>query len=108
MTGFQTPSFQAAADNLSSIYAVFARCVPPTKLQAWVLDNYDDFRSVSASNRLFTARTEAPTDPALELGRDVDPQGKLAELAQGQYFHGEDNKVRYWERTVNRLGGGYK
>jgi hypothetical protein len=108
MTGFQTPSFQAAADNLSSIYAVFARCVPPTKLQAWVLDNYEDFCSVSASNRLFTARTEAPTDPALELGRDVDPQGKLAELAQGQYFHGEDNKVRYWERTVNRLGGGYK
>ena len=40
--------------------------------------------------------------------RDMDPDGKLAELALGQYFYGQDNKVRYWERTVNRLGGGYK
>jgi hypothetical protein len=54
------------------------------------------------------ARMEAPADPALELGHDVDPEGRLAELAQSQYFHGEDNKVRYWERTVNHLGGGYK
>jgi hypothetical protein len=44
----------------------------------------------------------------LELGHDVDPEGRLAELAEGQYYHGEDNKVRYWERTVNHLGGGYK
>jgi hypothetical protein len=108
MTGLQTPSFLVASDNLSSIYAVLTRCVPPTKLQAWVLDNYEDYCSVSTSNRLFTARTEAPTDPAFELGREVDPNGKLAELVQGQYFHGKDNKVRYWEQTVNRLGGGYK
>jgi hypothetical protein len=108
MTGFQTPSFLAAADNLSSIYAVFAQCVLPTKLQAWVLDNCEDFCSVSASNRLFMARMEAPTNTALELSHDVDPEGKLAELVQGQYFHGEDNKVRYWERTINCLGGGYK
>ena len=108
MMGFQTPSFLAAVDNLLSIYAVFAQCVPPTKLQAWVLDNYEDFHSVSASNRLFMARIEALTHPALELGCDVDPEGKLAELVQGLYFHSEDNKVRYWERTVNRLGGAYK
>jgi hypothetical protein len=43
------------------------------------------------------ARIKAPTDPALELGCKVDPNEKLAELAQGQYFHGKDNKVRYWE-----------
>ncbi|KAF8225190.1 hypothetical protein L208DRAFT_1307292, partial [Tricholoma matsutake] len=108
MTGFQTPSFMAAADNLSSIYAVFTQCVPPTKLQARVLDNYEDFHSISMSNRLFTARMEAPTDPALDLGREVDPDGKLAELGQGQYFHGKDNKVRYWERMANHVRGGYK
>jgi hypothetical protein len=108
MMGFQTPSFLAAADNLSSIYAVFAQCLLPTKLQAWVLDNYEDFHSVSVSNRLFMARMEATADPALELGHDVDPEGRLAELAQSQYFHSEDNKIRYWERTINCLGGGYK
>ena len=61
------------------------------------MDNYEDYCFVSTSNRLFMARTEAPTNPALELGHEVDPNGKLAELAQGQHFHGKDNKVRYWK-----------
>jgi hypothetical protein len=104
MTGFETASFQASADNLASIYAIFSRCVPPTKLQPWIVDKYEGHCSVHASNRLFSVRADAPTDLAVELGRDIDPDGRLIGLAQGQYFHGDDNKVRYWERITNSLG----
>ena len=43
-------------------------------------------------------------DLAIELSRDIDPDGRLTSLAQGQYFHGDDNKVHYWERITNSLG----
>ncbi|KAF8237673.1 hypothetical protein L208DRAFT_1246044, partial [Tricholoma matsutake] len=107
LTGFDTLAFHTAVDNLSSIYALFSHCVLPTKLQAWVLDDYTlGFCSISASNRLFTPRSESPTDPIQDLGRDVDPQGKLLKCTQlgGQYFHSKDNKVNYWEWTTNQLG----
>jgi hypothetical protein len=76
---------------------LFSQDIPPDKLQAWTLDDYDGLRSIQASNRLFTPRSEAPSDPVKELGRDVDPDRKLLEATQGQYFHSDDNKVYYWE-----------
>jgi hypothetical protein len=105
ITGFDTASFQAAIGSLSSIYAIFTRCVPPTKLQPLTMDEYDGRPSIFASNRLFTPRAEAPTASSAELGSDVDPQGKLIELSQGLFFHSDDNKVHYWERVSSRDGG---
>jgi hypothetical protein len=48
---------------------------------------------------------EAPAEEAVQLGQDVDPEGKLLDLAQGNFFHSEDNKVHYWERISQRQGG---
>jgi hypothetical protein len=92
-------------DNISSIYALFSHCVLPTNPEAWVLDNYEEFCVISALNQLFTPRSESPTNPIQDLGRNVNPQGKFLECTEGQYVHTEDNKVNYWEWTTDQLGG---
>jgi hypothetical protein len=105
LTGFDTSTFRAAITNLSSIYAIFSRCVPTTKLQPWSTDEYEGNQTISASNRLFTPRTEGTSETAAELGSDVDPDGRLLQLAGTEFFHSDDNKVHYWEKVEQRQGG---
>ena len=47
---------------------------------------------------------DAPDTPHIPFAEGIDPHGYLADLAQGPYFHSEQNVVKYNYRYVDPKG----
>jgi hypothetical protein len=102
ITGLGSELFDAASENISDIYAIFSRNFPPQKLLPWMSTHFNEHITITASNRLFTPQKDAPNQSAISIGHNLDPTGRLTEMAGREYFHGEENRVQIWERTKNR------
>ncbi|KAJ6477946.1 hypothetical protein C8R47DRAFT_984488 [Mycena vitilis] len=61
----------------------------------------------SASNRLFTMKTDAPTEQGTTFEPGVDPTGALEMLKSVDMFHGPENIVKYFRRTTDDSTGKY-
>lgn len=88
------------------VHALFDRHIPENKLGAIsIVDQCsNDFFGIHLTNRYFTSRRKAPYAPHIPFDPSVDPSGHLANLAKGQYFHSEQNVVRYYNRTIDTKG----
>lgn len=88
-------------------HGLYERHVPAGKLdECSIVDKCGDFLGIHLTNRYFTSRPYAPHIP---FDPSVDPSGNLTNLAKGQYFHDEQNVVKYNNRTVDlkRQSGKY-
>ncbi|KAJ6462341.1 hypothetical protein C8R47DRAFT_1225490 [Mycena vitilis] len=56
---------------------------------------------LSAANRLFTSKSDAPTEQDNDFVEGVDPTGALARLKNRDLIHGPDNMVRYFRRVTD-------
>ncbi|KAJ7915334.1 hypothetical protein B0H13DRAFT_2324433 [Mycena leptocephala] len=74
------------AEHFSSV-TVLRLARPKTSLGA----------ALSASNRLFTHKTDAPTEQDNEFAEGVDPTGVLDRLKTRDLIHAPDNMVRYYK-----------
>jgi len=99
ITGQKEPRFAKAIDELTSIQNLFARRVIKDDLELWQPPDYDKLPSVELSNRYFTHRSEDLHASAIPLGHNVDPSGRLTALAGREFFHVEDNVVRYQAKS---------
>ncbi|KAJ7112265.1 hypothetical protein C8R44DRAFT_564804, partial [Mycena epipterygia] len=61
--------------------------------------------SLSASNRLFTSKNDAPTEQDNEFRLGVDPIGALAKLKSYDLIHAPDNMVQYWKCVTDEETG---
>lgn len=52
--------------------------------------------TVDLATRYFTSRQDDPTGAPLDFDQTTDPMGILAYMVNDKYFHGEDNRVRYF------------
>jgi hypothetical protein len=101
LTGCGTPTFEQGIRNILEVQNLFDRHIPANKLdECTLVANCGDGLGIHLSNRYFTPRHEAPAEKAVELTSDIDPSGILAALASDQFFHGEQNVVKYYTRTV--------
>jgi hypothetical protein len=101
LTGFETATFNKGVQALLDVQGFFDRHIPVNKIEeCTIIDKYDDSLGIQLSNRYFTARREAPTDKQVAFTLEIDPSGYLASLAGDQFFHGEQNIVKYYNRKV--------
>ena len=101
ITGLNVPNFTKAIENLVAIQNMFARHVKNEDLDLWQPTTYNKYPSIELTNRYFTYRIDDPHSPSIPLGPDIDPTGRLAALAGGNLFHGEDNVVLYRTKLNN-------
>jgi hypothetical protein len=101
ITGLNEPTFAKAIDELISIQNLFARQVNKDDLELWQPPIYDKFPSVELTNRYFTHRNDDPHASSVPLGQNVDPTGKLTAFAGREFFHSEDNVVRYQSKSTD-------
>lgn len=88
------------------VHALFSRHLPENKLgECTAIDKCNDkFLGIHLSNRYFTTMHDAPDTPHIPFAEGIDPHGYLADLAQGPYFHSEQNVVKYNYRYVDPKG----
>ncbi|KAJ3493814.1 hypothetical protein NLJ89_g10931 [Agrocybe chaxingu] len=109
LVGFDTPSFNSAVHAITQIHGLFARSVGTENLeQCGMVSHSEDHSCVETSNRYFTPKKDVTSCTSIQFSPDVDPHGYLAEAAGPNLFHGEDNEVYYYERTIDRSGKDYK
>jgi hypothetical protein len=62
-------------------------------------------QTLSASNRLFTLKSDAPMEQDTSFQDGVDPMGDLEKLKSDKLFHGQENIVRYFTRAKDPKSG---
>ncbi|KAF8871920.1 hypothetical protein BD779DRAFT_1399291, partial [Infundibulicybe gibba] len=102
ITGLGTTSFANAIENLKKIYVIFSRSIGSAKLQGGTCTlMFGDYPTIESFNRYFTAKKSGHRRQEYALGVDIDPFGTLSSALGAGYYHGEDNIVNYYERTVD-------
>ena len=84
---------------------LFDRHLAANKMaECTIIDKYNNYLSIHLTNRYFTPRQESPAEEAIPFPPDVDPCGILATLAGHDFFHGEQNVVKYYNRKIVQGG----
>jgi hypothetical protein len=105
ITGLSTATFKAAIDNVSKLYALFSRSVAQGKLQSCTaVSSFQNHASMGIYNRYFTPRKNDLHGVEKTFSPDIDPTGVLAKLIDASFYHGEDNDVAYFEKTIGDTG----
>lgn len=98
-------NFEHSIQSLMEAHALYERHVPAGKLdECSIIDKCSDFLGIHLTNWYFTSHHDAPYAPHIPFDPSVNPYGNLANLAKGQYFHNEQNVVKYNNRTINPHG----
>jgi hypothetical protein len=58
-------------------------------------------QTLCASTRLFTLKSDAPTEQDTTFQPGVDPVGELERIKSADVFHGRDNVVHYFKRAYD-------
>jgi hypothetical protein len=83
------------------VQKLFNHHIPANKLdECTVVDKCGNALGVHLSNRYFTPRRESPDEAPVKLTTDIEPSGFLAALAGNQFFYGEQNVVKYYNRRA--------
>lgn len=98
ITGINTPIFNKAVENLLTIQNLFARHIGKQNIDVWRLSTFRNYQSVNFSNRYFTSRHDDPHGLTVPFSSGVNPNGKLSASRGSDLFHGEDNRVVYFEQ----------
>ncbi|KAF8694149.1 hypothetical protein AX14_002155 [Amanita brunnescens Koide BX004] len=101
LTGLGMPIFEKGVQALLDVQAFFEHYIPANKLdECTIIEKCDTALGIHVSNRHFTPRQEAPAEEAIPFSAEVDPSGLLAALVGDQFFHSEQNVVKYNSREV--------
>ena len=86
---------------------MFDRNVPEASLEPWSLTAASTAQGsvFEASNRYFTSKRDAPDMEPVPISPLIDPRGILENLKKGEFLHGEENQVYYYQVNVNSLKG---
>ncbi|KAF8884361.1 hypothetical protein BD779DRAFT_1472127 [Infundibulicybe gibba] len=96
ITGLGSPTFEAAVEATSSMFAKFQRQFPEGTLEVWQTPRYQSHSCLAISNRYLTPRRDAPNMEHIPFDPEVDPHGQLESVIKDGYVHGEENIVEYY------------
>ncbi|KAJ7143094.1 hypothetical protein C8R43DRAFT_954236 [Mycena crocata] len=99
LCGMGTRTFEDAMDNVASIVDRFAQHMGGADVPNGGDREKHGQRLFSASNRIFTAQSDTPTEQDNEFEEGVDPFGLLAKFKNGKLIHAPDNIVKYLRRV---------
>jgi len=88
LTGLGTPTFEQAVDAAQEIYGLFDRSFEDGTLESWT----------TSTTQSRACMIHIPFSPA------IDPRGFLEQMLKGNYVHGDDNTVEYYQVCKNQDG----
>ncbi|KAJ7709296.1 hypothetical protein B0H16DRAFT_1481016 [Mycena metata] len=98
--GLGTSLFDDSMTSATVVHDRFAQYFCGTPVSKWQPEVSPIGTVFSASNRLFTFKTDAPTEQGREFEPGVDPVGILERFKTADIFHAPENVVKYF-RTVS-------
>lgn len=99
--GLRTSTFEEAMARLAIVDGRFSEYLAGTDLTGSAVEASRPGGSFLASNRVFTLRSDAPTEQDNHFGEGVDPMGALARFKRADLIHAPDNIVKYFKRNRN-------
>ncbi|KAJ7119964.1 hypothetical protein C8R43DRAFT_960034 [Mycena crocata] len=97
--GMGSRTFEDAMDNIATVVDRFAQHMGGGDVPNGSEREKHGQRFFSASNRIFTAQCDAPTEQDNEFEEGVDPFRLLAKFKNGKYIHAPENIVKYFRRV---------
>ena len=96
LTGLGGAMFASYVEKLLKLHEKLSRHVPEGELLPLSIGDFRTFACLTFTTRYFTSRRDDPHGVGIPFGVDVDPRGILRNMTTDQYFHGEDNEVKYY------------
>ncbi|KAJ7749117.1 hypothetical protein B0H16DRAFT_1319409 [Mycena metata] len=97
--GLRTGTFDASMANLSAVDQRFSEFLAGTDILGSSNESRRPGGVFQASNRVFTLRSDVPTEQDNAFQDGVDPMGAMARLKTGDLIHAPENIVKYFKRT---------
>ncbi|KAJ7768498.1 hypothetical protein B0H16DRAFT_1716488 [Mycena metata] len=102
VTGLETGIFEEAMNQMEAAQDIFVQHFSGVSVTKLCAQTIRGGRTLGASNRLFTLRSDCPTEQGSEFQPGMDPLGSLEKLTSEELFHGPKNIVRFYKRTQNQ------
>ncbi|KAJ6520780.1 hypothetical protein DFH09DRAFT_1426698 [Mycena vulgaris] len=100
--GMGTATFNEAMSKIASVTEYFEQHLAGAELSSITETESTEGRLFVASNRLFTNKTDAPTEQDTEFQNGVDPLNVLQKLKNNDLIHAPDNIVKYFKRVDDK------
>lgn len=100
-----TNLFEECILSAAVVHERFAQYFCGTPVTKWEKDIGPIGSIFSANNRIFTLKTDAPTEQGRDFEPGVDPIGTLERLKSADMFHGPDNVVKYFRMVSDAETG---
>ncbi|KAJ7927370.1 hypothetical protein B0H13DRAFT_1861367 [Mycena leptocephala] len=100
--GAETATFKESMAKLDAIRELFAQHLVGVELVPIAERSSTTGNLFSASNRIFTLKSDSPTEQDNEFQLGVDPMRMLARKKTGDLIHAPDNIVKYFKRVAHK------
>jgi hypothetical protein len=104
LTGLGSESFEAALKGVEKVYMAFFNHLPDGHLLPLEGTTWNDVPTIEAYCRYFTHRLSSPFIQEEPIPLNIDPEGVLQSLCDGEYTYTSDNVVDYKARIVQDNG----
>jgi hypothetical protein len=105
ISGIGTRTFEESMRRVNLGYERFRQHFCGAAVTSWKAKQSPLGQTLSASNRLFTLKSDAPMEQDTAFQDGVDPMGDLEKLKSDKLFHSQDNIVRYFTRAKDPKSG---
>ncbi|KAL0574859.1 hypothetical protein V5O48_007099 [Marasmius crinis-equi] len=100
LSGLGSAVFDRAMDGINAVEKQFRRNLDDDEVETHkIFGTLDGHTTIELSNRYVTSIHATNGLPAIELERDIDPEGYLARAMGGKYVRTEENRVQFFEVT---------
>ncbi len=99
--GAETETFKDSMEKLDAIRELFAQHLVGVELLPVAERSSTTGNLFSASNRIFTLKSDSPTEQDNEFQTGVDPMRMLARMKNTDLIHAPDNIVKYFRRVAH-------
>jgi hypothetical protein len=105
ISGMGTRTFYEAMNRMEIAQERFSQHFCGFPVTIWKARTGVTGQTLAASNRIFTLKTDYPTEQDTGFQDGMDPIGELEKLKSASLFHSQENIVRYFKRSVDPITG---
>jgi hypothetical protein len=105
ISGIGTRTFEESMRRAELGHERFRQHFCGSTVTAWKAKSSPLGQTLSASNRLFTLKSDSPMEQDTAFQDGVDPMGDLEKLKSESLFHSQENIVRYFTKAKDPKSG---
>ncbi|KAJ6536053.1 hypothetical protein B0H19DRAFT_963133, partial [Mycena capillaripes] len=101
LCGFRSTTFQESMAKLTTVHEIFQQHLVGINITPLVEHADERSDTLGANNRIFTLRSDAPTEQDNSFQVGVDPMRLLSRFKAGGLIHAPENIVKYFKKPSN-------